>query len=225
MSDADLIPPSPSPDQHLAGEAEAAAAPMEPGAGGDPFALFAEWLAQARRREPEDANAMALATADADGTPDVRMVLLKDCDASGFVFYTHLDSAKGRQLAANPHAALCFHWKSLRRQIRVRGPVMPVDPAEADAYFASRARDSRIGAWASAQSRPLESRFALERRVAETALRFGVGEVPRPDFWSGFRLAPLRMEFWRNRAFRLHDRLEWTRASLDAPWRQSRLYP
>lgn len=189
----------------------------------DPFALFADWFADARRKEPNDPNAMALATADGTGLPDVRMVLLKDFDADGFVFYTNLDSVKGQQIGANLQAALCFHWKSLRRQVRLRGPLAPVSPEEADAYFASRARDSRIGAWASKQSRPLESRFALEKAVAREAARFGLGNVPRPPNWSGFRLIPQHFEFWRDRPFRLHDRLVFDRQ--DTGWMTSRLYP
>jgi pyridoxamine 5'-phosphate oxidase len=153
------------------------------------------------------------------------MVLLKDFDPQGFVFYTNLESYKGQQLSENPQAALCFHWKSLRRQVRVRGAIAPVSQEEADAYFASRARDSRIGAWASAQSRPLESRFALEKNVASYAMKFGIGEVARPDFWSGFRLVPIRIEFWRDRPFRLHDRLEFMRADTTAAWTTSKLYP
>jgi pyridoxamine 5'-phosphate oxidase len=216
-----LIPPSPS-DADYAAVAAANEAPLPEG--GDPIALFSSWLAEARKREPNDANAMALATADPDGAPDVRMVLLKDVDAGGFVFYTNVESAKGRQLSANPQAALLFHWKSLRRQVRARGPVTPVSVDEADAYFASRARDARIGAWASDQSRPLESRFALERKVAAMAAKFGLGEVPRPGHWSGFRIAPVQMEFWRDRPFRLHDRLAFTRGP-DGGWRTSHLYP
>ena len=189
----------------------------------DPFSLFADWFADAKRKEPNDPNAMALATADETGLPDVRMVLLKDFDADGFVFYTNLESAKGLQIGANPQAALCFHWKSLRRQVRLRGAVEPVTPDEADAYFASRARDSRIGAWASKQSRPLESRFALEKAVAKEAARFGLGTVPRPPHWSGFRLKPQHFEFWRDRPFRLHDRLVFDRR--EAGWTSSRLYP
>lgn len=197
-------------------------------ASGDPFDLFAEWLAEAGESEPNDPNAMALATADADGMPAVRMVLLKgvdpaDADPRGFVFYTNLESFKGRDLAANPKAALCFHWKTLRRQVRVVGPVVPVDAAEADAYFASRPRGSRIGAWASTQSRPLAARGELIRRVAQFGARYAVGAVPRPPHWSGFRIVPQRIEFWRDRPFRLHDRLVYHRG--DHGWTTERLYP
>lgn len=191
----------------------------------EPFALFDAWLAEAGKSEPNDPNAMALATVDADGLPDARMVLLKGFDARGLVFYTNEESAKGRQLAAMPKAAALFHWKSLRRQIRLRGAVTLVSDEEADAYFASRPRASRIGAWASAQSRPLESRLALEMAIARHAARFGLGEVPRPAYWRGFRLAPVAIEFWRDGAFRLHDRIAFTRAATDAPWRRERLYP
>ena len=156
----------------------------------DPFALFASWMAEAEKSEPNDPNAMALATVDEHGMPNVRMVLLKDADESGFVFYTNVESAKGAELTAAPKAALCFHWKSLRRQVRVRGPVERVGDAEADTYFATRPRGSRIGAWASQQSRPLESRFALEKAVARYTAKYGIGEVPRPPFWSGFRVLP-----------------------------------
>jgi pyridoxamine 5'-phosphate oxidase len=191
----------------------------------EPFALFSEWLEDAAKKELSDPNAMALATVDSDGLPDVRMVLLKGSDPEGFVFYTNRESAKGEQLAAMQKAALCFHWKSLRRQVRVRGVIEPVSDEEADAYFASRPRDSRIGAWASQQSRPLESKFALERAVAREAARFGLGTVERPPYWSGYRLQALSLEFWRDRPFRLHDRLVFRRTNLHSPWAVSRLYP
>ena len=196
----------------------------------EPFALFATWLGDAERSEPNDPNAMALATVDADGLPNVRMVLLKGVDSAdatqrGFVFYTNLESAKGRELLAARKAALCFHWKSLRRQVRVRGLVSSVDDAEADAYFASRARGSRLGAWASAQSRPLESRFALEKAVAAVTARYPIGEIPRPPHWSGFRVTPLEIEFWHDRPFRLHDRLVFRRPDAGAVWQKQRLYP
>jgi pyridoxamine 5'-phosphate oxidase len=191
----------------------------------EPFRLFAEWLKEAEAKEINDPNAMAVATVDADGFPDVRMVLLKGLDPRGFVFYTNFESKKGLELLATGKAALLFHWKTLRRQIRIRGPVEVVSDEEADAYFASRARTSRIGAWASRQSRPLESRFALEKAVAEYGLKFGFGEVPRPPHWSGFRVLPRAIEFWHDRQFRLHDRIEFTRASFDAPWEKVRLYP
>jgi pyridoxamine 5'-phosphate oxidase len=193
--------------------------------GADPFALFDEWMGAAKASEPNDPNAMALATVDADGLPDVRMVLLKGVDARGFVFYTNTESAKGVELGSDPKAALLFHWKSLRRQVRVRGPVETVTAEEADAYFASRARGSQIGAWASDQSRPLPDRLALERRVAEFGLKFGIGKVARPPHWSGYRILPTAMEFWRDRPFRLHERLTFSRAGPDGPWTVARLYP
>jgi len=189
----------------------------------DPIAHFEAWLAEATTSEPNDPNAMALATADDEGRPAVRMVLLKAVDPRGFVFYTNLESRKGEDLAANAQAALCFHWKSLRRQVRVEGAVEPVTAAEADAYFASRARASQIGAWASRQSRPLEGRFELERRIAEATARFGLGSVPRPPHWSGFRVLPRRIEFWQDRAFRLHDRQVFLREGEE--WRQISLFP
>lgn len=192
-------------------------------AAADPIALFSEWLGEATASEPNDPNAMALATVDADGLPDVRMVLLKGHDARGFVFFTNFESAKGRELLGQPKAALCFHWKSLRRQVRVRGAVTLVDTEEADAYFASRSRGSRIGAWASKQSRPLESRFALEKAVAVWTAKFGISEIPRPEYWSGFRIEPAAIEFWSDGMFRLHDRVLFTRSG--DGWEKTRLYP
>lgn len=189
----------------------------------DPIALFRAWFAEATQAEPSDANAVALATANADGRPSVRMVLLKDVDARGFVFYTNLESRKGREIRENPRAALCFHWKSLDRQVRIEGRLDPVTDQEADAYFASRDRASRIGAWASLQSQPLESRFALERRVAEFTAKFHVGTVPRPVYWSGFRLVPDAIEFWQERPFRLHDRILYHRDG--DSWTARKLYP
>jgi pyridoxamine 5'-phosphate oxidase len=190
---------------------------------GEPWTLFDRWFAEATQREPNDPNAMALATVDADGLPNVRMVLLKGADANGFVFYTNVESAKGTELSANPKAALLFHWKSVRRQVRARGMVTRVSGAEADAYFATRPRDSRIGAWASQQSRPLESRFAFEKAIALYAAKYAVGEVPRPPYWTGFRLSPLSIEFWQDRPFRLHDRVVFTRS--EGGWMKTRLYP
>lgn len=189
----------------------------------DPFGLFTDWLSEAEASEINDPNAMALATVDADGLPDVRMVLLKGFDARGFVFYTNTGSAKGVELASVPKAALVFHWKSLRRQVRVRGPVTPVTDAEADAYFTSRHRDSRIGARVSRQSRPLESRAALEEAVSLETARYEAGDIPRPDDWTGFRIAPAAMEFWQDQPFRLHDRVRFTRAG--EGWDKVRLYP
>lgn len=189
----------------------------------EPFALFAAWLGEATKSEPNDPNAMALATVDADGLPDVRMVLLKGFHTDGFVFYSHIASAKGRELAANPKAALLFHWKSLRRQVRVRGTVTPVSEAEADAYFASRPKQSQLGAWASKQSQPLESRMAFEKAIALTTAKYAIGEVPRPPGWSGWRITPQAIEFWHDRPFRLHDRILFTRDGED--WGKTRLYP
>ncbi|MFT3989455.1 pyridoxamine 5'-phosphate oxidase [Aestuariivirga sp.] len=191
----------------------------------EPYALFADWLKDAEKSEPNDPNGMALATVDQDGMPDVRMVLMKGFDGQGFVFYTNYESQKGREILGSMKAALLFHWKSLRRQVRVRGLVEKVMDAEADAYFASRPRDSRIGAWASQQSRPLESRFALEKAVAKYAAKYAVGEVPRPAYWSGFRIKPLYFEFWHDRPFRLHDRVVFSRKAPDGEWAKTRLYP
>ena len=189
----------------------------------DPIALFRVWLTAAEKSEPNDPNAMTLATATPEGVPSARMVLLKEVDECGFAFYTNLASRKATDLYANSRAALCFHWKTLHRQVLVEGTVKPVDEAEADAYFASRPRMSRIGAWASQQSRPLAGRFELEKRVAEFTARFHVGSVPRPDFWSGFRLLPEQIEFWRERPFRLHDRMVYHRH--EGGWLIERLYP
>lgn len=192
----------------------------------DPVALFALWMQEAKANNGiADATAMSLATADGKGIPDVRMVLLKDVDPEGFVFYTNLGSSKAAQLTANPHAALCFHWVPLRRQVRVRGRVSRVSDEEADAYFATRAKESQIGAWASKQSQALEGRFEIERRVATYAAKFALSKVPRPDFWSGFCLAPTRIEFWMEQPYRLHDRVEYTRAEVGEPWARRRLYP
>ena len=191
----------------------------------DPFGLFGDWLKEAEKSELNDANAMALATADEEGLPNVRMVLLKGFDERGFVFYTNFESQKGQEILGTLKAALLFHWKSLRRQVRVRGLVEEVTAAEADAYFASRPRDSRIGAWASQQSRPLETRFALETAVAVNAAKYMLGEVPRPSYWSGFRVKPLVIEFWHDRPFRLHDRVVFRRPDEGSGWTKTRLYP
>ncbi|MBY5767766.1 pyridoxamine 5'-phosphate oxidase [Rhizobium leguminosarum] len=192
---------------------------------GEPFKLFAEWLKEAEASEPNDPNAVALATVDEDGLPNVRMVLLKGFDDDGFVFYTNFESQKGREILGQRKAAMCFHWKSLRRQVRLRGPVEIVTDAEADAYFKTRARGSRVGAWASRQSRPLESRFALEKAVAEYTARYAIGEIPRPAHWSGFRIRPTSIEFWKDQKFRLHDRVEFRRPSPEGAWDKVRMYP
>ena len=189
----------------------------------DPIALFSAWLAEAEKHEPNDPNAMTVATSTVAGRPSLRMVLLKEHDERGFVFYSKLESRKGTELRDNPHAALLFHWKSLRRQVRIEGPVEPVSDADADAYFASRARASQIGAWASRQSRPLTGRFELEKRVGEYAAKFGLGAVPRPPHWSGWRVVPELMEFWQDRPFRLHDRTVYHRA--DTGWTTEHLFP
>ncbi|MEM7303719.1 MAG: pyridoxamine 5'-phosphate oxidase [Pseudomonadota bacterium] len=190
----------------------------------DPISLFQQWLAEAHNSEVNDPNALSLATVDADGMPNVRMVLLKGVDERGFVFFTNFESAKGTELTGSRKAAMGFHWKSLRRQVRIRGDVEIVSDEEADEYYHSRPRQSRIGAWASQQSRPLESRFALEKAVAKYAAKFGVSEIPRPDYWSGFRVIPRQMEFWKDGAFRLHNRIVFSRLD-DGGWGTTRLYP
>ena len=192
---------------------------------GDPFALFDLWLEDAAASEINDPEAMTLATVDEAGLPDARAVLCKGAGPQGLVFFGNAESAKGRELAGHPKAAALVHWKSLRRQARFRGLVSPLAEAEVDAYFVSRPRQSRIGAWASQQSRPLESRAVLEAAVESYTKRFGEGEIPRPAYWRGWRLAPLQIEFWHDGAFRLHDRVLFSRADLDAPWERRRLYP
>lgn len=221
MNDISLIPPSPSQDDYVA--QVMAAQPPAPLEGTDPMALFQSWLREANTTEPNDPTAMNLATVDAEGMPNSRMVLLKGVDATGFVFYTNSQSAKGNELSVNPKAALSFHWKSLRRVVRVRGDVQTVMAAEADAYFATRARAAQIGAWASEQSQVLPGPLALEKRIAQVGLKFGLGQVTRPPHWSGYRVVPQRIEFWRDRPFRLHERLVFTRYG--DGWTTSRLYP
>ena len=191
----------------------------------EPLRLFAAWFEEAKRTEPVNPDAMALATVDCDGMPNARMVLLKGFDERGFVFYTNADSVKGHELAATPKAALTFYWKSLQRQVRVRGSVEPVSTQEADAYFATRSRMAQIGAWASKQSAKLESRLAFEKVVARYVAKFAIGEVPRPPHWSGYRVCANEIEFWQERPFRLHDRLAFRRSDANAPWTKMRLYP
>jgi pyridoxamine 5'-phosphate oxidase len=191
----------------------------------EPLRLFAAWFEDARSAEPADPDAMALSTVDRDGLPNVRMVLLKGFDERGFVFYSNQGSQKGQELADHAAASSVFHWKSLKRQVRLRGTVEQVSDAEADAYFASRARLSQIGAWASKQSAPLESRLAFEKAVAQVTARYGLGPVPRPPFWVGYRIVPSVMEFWQDRPYRLHDRVEFRRKTPDGVWTKTRLYP
>jgi pyridoxamine 5'-phosphate oxidase len=219
-----------SDDLPAATQSHASVEPGDFAAAAEPFVLFESWLKDAERHEPNDANAMALATVDSAGQPNVRMVLLKALDPArradrGFVFFTNFESAKGRELIANPRAALDFHWKSLHRQVRVRGTVTQVAPEEADAYFATRPRGAQIAAWASQQSRPLESRFALEKAVAAQAAKHLIGAVPRPPHWSGFRVTPLEIEFWHSRLSRLHERVVFRRDTAGGDWRKTRLYP
>ena len=209
-----------APIEHLAGLTSGDLIDAE-----EPLRLFAAWFEQATRSEPRDPTAMSLATVDTDGLPNVRMVLMKAFGEEGFVFYTNTDSQKGLELDRDRKAALLFHWKSINRQVRLRGPVERIDDAEADAYFATRPRLAQIGAWASKQSAPLESPHAFEKAIALYAAKFAIGTIPRPPYWTGYRLRPLLIEFWQERPFRLHDRLEFRRETLDAPWRKTRLYP
>ncbi|MFN0022339.1 MAG: pyridoxamine 5'-phosphate oxidase [Parvularculaceae bacterium] len=218
MSVKSVIPPSPSAEAYAVDEDQGEVFTVD-----EPIALFLDWFELAKLREVNDANAMTLATIDADGLPNARMVLLKDIDARGLSFFTNLESAKGRELGAHPKAALVFHWKSIRRQVRFRGEIELVPDAEADAYFATRAKGAQLGAWASPQSRPMESRIALEQAIADTGARHGAGDIPRPPYWSGFRLVPAEIEFWVNRPFRLHDRLQFRRTG--GGWEKTLLYP
>jgi pyridoxamine 5'-phosphate oxidase len=216
----DLIPPSPSAEAYAVDEDQGEVFTIN-----DPFALFADWLSLARDKEPNDANAMSLATVDDDGMPNVRVVLLKDIDACGLTFYTNVESAKGEELAGNAQAAVCFHWKTIRRQVRFRGSVERVSDEEADAYFATRARGAQLGAHASAQSRPMDSREALEREIERLDENWNGEDIPRPDHWSGYRITPLEIEFWVNRPFRLHDRRVYWREKPGDEWTVETLYP
>ncbi|HKF11860.1 MAG TPA: pyridoxamine 5'-phosphate oxidase [Xanthobacteraceae bacterium] len=209
-----------APIEHLAGLTSGDLIDAE-----EPLRLFAAWFEQAARSEPRDPTAMSLATVDADGLPNVRMVLMKGFGEDGFVFYTNIESQKGEELDRDHKAALLFHWKSVNRQVRLRGPVERIEDAEADAYFATRPRLTQIGAWASKQSAPLESPHAFEKAIALYAAKFAIGTIPRPPYWTGYRLRPLLIEFWQERPFRLHDRLEFRRETFDGPWRKTRLYP
>jgi len=191
----------------------------------EPVRLFAAWFAEAKRAEPVNPDAMALATVGPDGMPNARMVLMKGFDERGFVFYTNVDSIKGHELEAAPKAALTFYWRSLQRQVRARGAVEPVSKEEADSYFATRSRMAQIGGWSSKQSSPLESRLAFEKAIALNTAKFGVGTVPRPPFWSGYRIVPKEIEFWQERLYRLHDRIAFTRGHPGTPWTKTRLYP
>jgi pyridoxamine 5'-phosphate oxidase len=191
----------------------------------NPVTIFEDWLAQAGKQEPNDPTAMSLASVDGQGMPNIRMVLMRRHDQRGLVFFTNFESQKGEELTGQRKAAACFHWKSIRKSVRFRGLVEVVSDEEADEYFFSRPRGSRIGAWASKQSRELESRFALEKEVARYTTKFGVSKIPRPEYWSGFRIRPLSIEFWSDGKFRLHDRIRYVRAGLDEPWVASRLYP
>ena len=220
MAKTPVIPPSPSDEYYAVDEDQGNVFTKE-----DPVALFESWLALAGEKELNDPNAMAIATVDEAGMPDVRMVLLKDIGADGLTFYTNTESAKGEQLSATPKAAICFHWKSIRRQVRFRGDIAPVSADEADAYFATRSRGSRIGAWASDQSRPMAGSFSLEKAVAAKTAKYALGDIPRPPHWSGYRLSPVQIEFWVNRPFRLHERLVFRREHSDAPWTQQKLFP
>ncbi len=202
-----------------------AATQISSNAPADPLEIFASWLSEAEETEPNDPNALSLSTVGEDGMPSSRMVLLKGYDARGFVFYTNYESRKGRHLLARPKAAMLFHWKSLRRQVRIEGEVEQVSDEEADAYFASRPKQSQIGAWASTQSRPLKGRFELEKRVALFGAKYAVGTVPRPPHWSGFRVRPRLIEFWQDGAFRLHDRLVYAREGEGEGWTTERLFP